>query len=100
MGNIKTAALNSLGVLVYVSIVAYIMHNGEKIFGKVDSTIGSIGILMLFVLSVGVVAALVVGKSLMLYLDNKKKEAVSLLITTLACLLVLTAAVLLYLGLK
>jgi hypothetical protein len=76
------------------------MNNAERIFGKMDSVIGAIGFLMLFVLSAGVVGSLIVGKPIFMYLDGKKKEAVSLLVTTLGCLAIITVIVLLYLGLR
>jgi len=100
MENIKRAIINSLGVFIYVAIVAFVMNNAEKIFGKMDSVIGAVGFLMIFVLSAGVVGTLIIGKPIMLYIDNKKKEAVSLLIWTLICLAFITLIVLLYLGLK
>lgn len=100
MQNIKTAIVNSIGVLVYVAIVSYVMTNAERVFGKMDSAISAVGFLMLFVLSAGIVGSLIVGKPIMLYIDNNKKEAISLLIWTLACLAIITIIVLLYLGLK
>lgn len=100
MENIKRAIINSLGVFVYVTIVALVMENAEKIFGKMDSAIGAVGFLMLFVLSAGVVGSLIAGRPIMIYIDNKKKEAVGLLVWTLICLALFTVAVLLYLGLK
>lgn len=100
MKNVKTAILNALGVLVYVAIVSAVMTNAEKIFGKMSSTIAAVGFLMLFVLSAGVVGSLIISKPIMLYIDNKKKEAVSLLVWTLAFLAIITIAVLVYLGVK
>lgn len=91
--NIKNAALSSLGVLVYVSVVATVMTNAEKIFGKTDNAITGIGFLMLFTLSAAVVGSLIFGKPIFLYIDGKKKEAINLLMMTLAFLFILTAAV-------
>lgn len=100
MKNLQTAVLNSLGVLVYVIIVSLVMQNAEKIFGKMNTVIGAVGFLMLFVLSAGIVGALIIAKPIMLYLDNKKKEAVGLLVSTLICLAVITILVLAYLAIK
>ena len=83
-----------------MAIVATIMNNAERIFGNMDKSIGTVGFLMLFVLSTGVVGTFIIGKPIMLYIDNKKKEAVSLLIWILICLAFITLIVLLYLGLK
>jgi len=100
MNNIKTATINSLGVLVYVAIVATVMTHAEKSFGKENPVIAGVGMLMLFTLSAAVVGSLIVGKPIMLYIDNKKKEAVGLLAWTLGFLAVITIIVLFYLGLK
>lgn len=78
----KSGFLNALGALVYIVIVATIMQNGEKIFGKTDNFITGISFLLLFTLSAFTVGGLVVGKPIMLYIDNKKKEAITLFITT------------------
>ena len=100
MSNLKTAIINSLWVLAYVAIVSYVMSHADRVFGKVDSTVAAVGFLMLFVLSAGVVGLLVIGKPVFLYIDNKKNEAIGLLVATLVCLAVITALVLLYLGLR
>ncbi len=100
MENIKVAIVNSLGVSVYVAIVAMIMNNAESLFGMEDSIISVVGFLMLFVLSAGVVGSLVIGKPIFLYLDGKKKEAINLLFGTLGCLAVLTVLLLAYLAIK
>lgn len=80
----KTGFLNALGALVYIALVSTIMQNGEKIFGEMSNFIGPIAFLLLFTLSAVVVGGLILGKPIMLFLDNKKKEAVSLFVTT-AC---------------
>lgn len=83
MGSInKTGFLNALGALIYIAIVATIMQNGDKLFGQMNNFIGPIAFLLLFTLSAVVVGGLILGKPLMLYLDGKKKEAVSLFLTT------------------
>ncbi len=100
MNNIKTAIINSLGVFAYVVAIATVMNNAEKLFGKEDTIATGIAFLMLFTLSAGVVGSLIVGKPIFMYLDGKKKEAVSLLAWTLGCIAVITLIVLLYLGLR
>lgn len=87
---IKISLLNSVGVLVYVSLVALIMQNGEKIFGKMQNYLGPIAFLLLFILSAGVTGALVLGRPILFYLDGKKVEAIKLFGFTLAWLFVLT----------
>ncbi|MDH4358660.1 MAG: hypothetical protein OEV37_01765 [Candidatus Berkelbacteria bacterium] len=100
MKNVRTAIINSLGVLIYVAIVSTVMTYAEKIFGKMNTIVGAVGFLMLFTLSAGVVGSLIIGKPIMLYIDNKKKEAVSLLVWTLVFLAIITIAVLIYLGVR
>jgi len=86
----KKSFVNSVGVLVYVTIVASIMNNGDRLFGKTDTIYTGIAVLMLFTLSALVVGGLVLGKPVMLYLDGKKKEAVSLLMATAGWLAIFT----------
>jgi hypothetical protein len=80
---VKLAALNSLGVLVYVFLVSLFMNNAEKVFGKVDNKFfAPVIFLLLFILSALTTGFLILGKPLMLYLDGAKKEAVKLLFYT------------------
>ena len=80
----KDSFLSSLGALAYIAFVALLMQNGEAIFGKFTNILGPITFLLLFVVSALVVGALILGKPFMLYLDGKKKEAVSLFLATCA----------------
>lgn len=89
------AVIHSLCVFVYSSLVILLMMNGEKIFGNGNNFSGGIAILMLFVLSAVVVGSLILVKPLMLYLDGLKKEAVKLLVYTIAALFVITTVAML-----
>jgi len=100
MSNWKMALVNSVGVFVYVSIVAWVMNSGERWFGETDTVFTAMGVLLLFTLSAGVVGSLIVGKPIFMYLDGKKKEAVNMLIWTLAFLAIITMIVLIYLGIR
>lgn len=84
------AILHALSVGVYVTFIAVMMQNGEKIFGKMDNFFGPLAFLLLFVLSAAITGSLVIGKPILMYLDNKKKEALSLFIYTIIYLFVLT----------
>lgn len=90
---IKYALLNSVGVFIYVTSVATIMQNGEKIFGERENFFGPIAFLMLFVLSATVCGALVLGRPILFYLDGLKKEAVKLFGYTIGWLLAITIVV-------
>lgn len=82
--------LHSLGVAVYVAALSLIFTNGEKIFGGVKSSFGPAAFLMLFVLSAAITGSLVLGYPILLYLDNKKSEAVRMLFYTIGWLFFLT----------
>jgi hypothetical protein len=96
------SVLHSLGVLVYVSLVALFMNNAEKIFGKTDNKfLSPVIFLLLFILSALITSSLVLGKPILLYLDGKKTEGVKLLIyTTVSLTVILALVILAYLGLK
>jgi preprotein translocase subunit SecF len=90
---VQRSFLNALGTVVYVSAVAIIMQNGEKIFGGKSSIVGPISFLMLFVLSAAITSSLVLGKPLLMYLNDQKSEAVRLFIYTI-CWLVIAVVIL------
>lgn len=77
---------NALGTLVYITLVALILQNGEKIFGKMQDISGPIAFLLLFILSAAITGALVLGRPILLYLDNNRKDALILFFYTLAWL--------------
>jgi len=82
----KNGFLNALLTFIYIALVGTLMQNGDKLFGKTDTFITPIAVLLLFTLSAIVVGGLVLGKPLMLYLDGKKKEAVTLFFQMIAWL--------------
>lgn len=64
----------------YIAVVATMMYNARWIFGDgEDSVLAPIGFLLLFVVSAAVMAMLIFGKPVMLYVDGKKREGVMLL---------------------
>jgi hypothetical protein len=89
------AFLCALGVVVYTTIIAFIMQHGEQIFGKMNNLLGPVVFLMLFVLSAAIVGALVLGKPVMMYLDGEKKDAVKMFAETMLWLFVATLIALL-----
>lgn len=72
----KKSFLHSLGVGVYIVLVAEFMNHANGWFGKGDTVFTGIVVLLLFTLSALVVGGLILGKPLMMYLDGKKKDAV------------------------
>ncbi|MBU1137004.1 hypothetical protein KKD72_01390 [Patescibacteria group bacterium] len=88
------ALINSLGVLFYILLVAWILFSGEKIFGQMANYWGPVAFLLLFCLSAAAVGAMIFGRSVYLYLDGLKSEAIAVLAYTLVFLLILTVAAL------
>jgi Trk-type K+ transport system membrane component len=74
---------NALGTVVYVILVALFMFNGKNLFDKTDNFLMPVFMLLLFILSASVTGLLVLGKPVLMYLDNLKKEAVIMLLSTL-----------------
>lgn len=88
---IAHAFLQSASTFIYVALVAFLLFNGEKFFGKADSSFGApMAMLLLFILSATITSSLVLGRPIHLYLSGAKKEAFQLLIATLAFLFLLT----------
>lgn len=87
---IRTAFFLALGEVAYVSFVATLMFTVGKLFGdKPDPPIiAPIAFLLLFVISVSVSGALILGKPVMLYLDGQKKDALKLFGITIGWLAV------------
>jgi hypothetical protein len=77
-------------VLVYISAVAWLMSNGEALFGEEESFLVPVAMLMLLVLSAAVMGLLVFGRPILMYLDGKKREAVTFLGYTLGWMTLLT----------
>lgn len=78
-----TALLNASGVLAYVFLIVTFLNNANHLFGPEDNeAIIPIAMLLLLVFSALLTGFLILGKPIMLYLDGKKKEALSLLFQT------------------
>jgi len=90
----KTGFLNAFYALIYIVLVATIMQNGDKLFGKMSNYVGPVAFLLLFTLSALIVGTLILGKPLVLYLDSKKKEALTLFSQTTGWLAAFTVLVL------
>ncbi len=82
--------LNALSTLLYIIGVAWLMFNGESLFGKMKTFWGPAMLLLLFVLSATIVGLLVLGRPIYLYLNNFKQYAIRLLFYTIGWLLTIT----------
>lgn len=85
--------LNSAAVAIYVALVAWVMHSGEKFSGEPPAIFGFAAFLLLFVLSAAIVSTLVFGWPIYLFFINEKKEAIIRLAMNLGWLLIITALV-------
>ena len=97
---ITKGLLHSIATVFYILVVATIMTNADSLFGQMNGFLGPVVVLSLFTLSALVVGTLVLGKPLMLYLDGKKKEAVSLLLATISWMGLFTAIGLIILAIR
>lgn len=85
--------INAAGAFAYIAAVAWLLFNGEKIFGKAQNFAIPIFLLLLLVISATVTALLVLGKPASLYWSGLKKEGIVLLLCTLAWLVVFALSV-------
>lgn len=87
---IRRALIDAIGTVVYVILVALFMSSIQDFAPQEDTVLAIASILLLFVCSAAITGFLVFGKPIMLYIDEKKREAVSLLGYTIGLLLLLT----------
>ncbi len=88
---IKHALIDSIATALYIAAVGTFMYlAGQGAFGRNETFLIPIAMLMLFVFSAALTGLLMFGKPLMWYLDGKKKEALSLLGYTLVIFLLIT----------
>jgi len=78
--------LNSLGVFIYILAIACFFSNANKLFGAEDKFLMPVLMLLLLVLSATITSFLVLGKPIMLYLENQKSDAIKLLTYTIGWL--------------
>lgn len=88
--------IDALGVVVYIILIAVILNNGEKTFGLMRNYLGPIIFLLLFVISAAITGALTLGRPVLLYLDNKKAEAIKLFFYTISWLILALLIVLVW----
>jgi hypothetical protein len=79
---------SALGEAIYIALVALFMTNINKLLGVAPNILGMVAFLMLFVLSAALSGALILGKPVLLYLENSKKEALQLFGITLGWLFI------------
>ena len=87
---IKRAFIDSIGTAIYIILVVSFIFSLQIFSRQKDIIIIPISMLLLFVSSAAITGFLVFGKPVMLYIDGKKREAVSLLGYTLGILFLIT----------
>lgn len=96
---VLAALIHAVVTLVYIVLVAWLMSNGDKLFGAGSGLLSGVAVLLLFVLSAAIVGLLVLGWPVKLYLDGDKKEAVKFLFWTLGWLVIIVIVVFVVLAL-
>lgn len=86
----KRAFLNAIATTAYVILVVLFLFSLQRFASKPETIIIPMSMILLFVCSAAITGFLVFGKPVMLYIDGKKKEAVSLLTHTIGILVIIT----------
>ncbi|MBS3902830.1 MAG: hypothetical protein KGZ30_00425 [Anaplasmataceae bacterium] len=96
----KNPYLNAFLAAAYILLVVFVMNNLMKAGGPEDSALAPVAFLSMLTLSVAVMGYLFFLEPVVLYLDGKKKEAMTFLGKTILSFGVLTVLVVLvvYLG--
>ena len=95
---IQYGLFNAVLAAGYIALVATFLSSAEKIFGQQEgSPIPIIAFLLTFVFSAAIMGITIFGRSILWYLDGKKKEAIILLFYTLGFLLLIMFVVFLVL---
>jgi len=94
---ITRALINAIGTTTYIILVASFMFSLQTIVPKEDTIFVIASILLLFVCSAAITGLLIFGKPVMLYIDGKNKEAVSLLGYTIGILFLITLFIFIFL---
>lgn len=81
---------NALFAAAYITAVAHVMFYGSHLGGE-ETVLIPVAILSLFVLSAAVMACLFFYQPLLLVLDGKRQEAVSLVVRTILSFGAITA---------
>lgn len=76
----KQSFLYSFAATAWIALVAIFMQNANNWFGKQDTIVTSITVLLLFSTSALVVGGLLAGKPIFLYIDGQKKDAVKMVV--------------------
>lgn len=87
---IKRAFIDALGTTLYIILIVLFIFSMQMFSAKTGNILIPIAMLLLFVSSAAITGFLVFGKPIMLYIDGKKKEAITLLGYTIGILFLIT----------
>ena len=91
----KRGLINAIATALYVIAVGSFMYYGSTVkLGRANIALIPIALLLIFVFSAALTSFLIFGKPAQLYVDGKKKEALSMLSYTFISLFVITFAAL------
>lgn len=91
----KNPIINAIGALAYIGLVVAVMNLlSQTLRGKPDTIGAPLTALSLFTLSAAVMAYLFFYQPLMLFIDGKKKHAVTLFVQTVGVFGIFTVIVL------
>lgn len=79
---IKKGLVQALGITLYCSFVGLFFWKGNEVFGKTPNFAGPVAFLILFIVSALICAAIVFYQPYRLFFENKKKEAIDLVVAT------------------
>jgi hypothetical protein len=92
--------LDAIGVVAYISLIAFLLSGGEKVFQNAPNFIAPLFMLVLFVISATVTAFFVLSRPVQFFISGMRKEAFSALFFTLAWLVIVLIAIVISLMLK
>jgi hypothetical protein len=78
----KQGLLQALGITAYISLIGFFIGSGDKIVGNIGLPFAPVFVLLLLSVSVLICAVLVLYKPYKFFIDGKKKEALSMVIST------------------
>lgn len=92
---ILAGLINAIGVVVYVFVVVFLMSHAESVLGPDKALLAPMTFLLLFVVSAAITGFLIIGQPIMLFIENKKSEAMVLFLYNVGWLILFLVLVVL-----
>lgn len=87
---IKNSVFSSLGVVAYITLIAFILNNGSRLFGQLNGWTGPIAMLLMIVVSAAIVGTILFARPFMMFFNNQKRESVWMVMGSISCLILET----------